>query len=209
MPHRNFRQDRHAHVRRAKLTEQLIAPALRNGGADPGGEPGALLQAPAGPRHPRGGERGASTPGGHRSQRTARPGSARDRFRPSIADHQPRASSSRKSSLASISFRQSAGGLECVVAIDDRMRRPCAFAMRRARRAAHSCKHLGPKHQFAAGDDRLGRSRVGGALPGRASGHHRDLRRRRVPKRSSPSSGRKPPPPRRSTSATASTTPRR
>ena len=36
--------------------------------------------------------------------------------------------------------------------------------------------HLGPKHQFAARDDRVGRSRVGGALPRRAGGHHRNLR---------------------------------
>ncbi len=42
-----------------KLTEQLIAPGFAQaGGADSRGESGALLQASAGPSHPRGGEGG-------------------------------------------------------------------------------------------------------------------------------------------------------
>ena len=67
-------------------------PWLRaTGGADPRGESGALLQASAGPSDPRGGDGGcAPAPGGHGGERTARPGPARNRVRPSAADHEPR-----------------------------------------------------------------------------------------------------------------------
>ena len=74
-----------------KLTEQLIAPGFaQKEGTDPRGECGALLETSAGARHSCGGEGGRdSAPGGHRGERGARPGAARNRFRPPGANHQP------------------------------------------------------------------------------------------------------------------------
>ena len=42
-------------------------------------------------------EDGIRTPGGHRSERTARPGTPRNRFQPSIADHEPQQAHGAKS----------------------------------------------------------------------------------------------------------------
>ena len=68
VPDRDFRQDRDAHLWRAKADRTTHRPWLRaEGSADPRGEPGALLEASAGASHSRRGEGGRdSASGGHR-----------------------------------------------------------------------------------------------------------------------------------------------
>jgi cation transport ATPase len=133
-----------------KLTEQLIAPGFaQQGSADPCGESGALLQASAGPSHPRGGEGGcAPAPGGHGGERTVRRRPARNRFR------SPVQITSRSQFRAQQVVRDDqlppvAGGLECVVVIDQRY--AAVFRFRDAPRAESRSfvSHLGPKHHFA------------------------------------------------------------
>ena len=123
-----------------KLTEQLIAPGFaQTRSFDPGGEPGALLQASAGPGHPRRG-RGGGDPasGSHGGERTAGPGAAWNRLRPSGADHKPRqARGAEARGLRSASRRSpvdSSAWWPSTIATPP----PCAFVMRPARRAAHS-----------------------------------------------------------------------
>ena len=59
--HRDFRQDRDAHLWRAEADRTTHRPRLRaKGSADPRGESGALLEASAGARHSRGGEGGCA-----------------------------------------------------------------------------------------------------------------------------------------------------
>ena len=148
-PDRDFRQDRDAHLWRAKADGAAHRPWLcATGGADPRGESGALLQASAGPSHPRGGEGGcAPAPGGHGGERTARPGAARNRFRPSIADHEPRQARGAKLAGAD-QLPPVGGGLECVVAIDQRYAAALRFRDAPRAESLSFVKHLGPKHQF-------------------------------------------------------------
>ena len=97
--HRDFRQDRNAHLWRAEADRTTHRPGLRaKGGADSRGESGALLETSAGACHSRGGEGSKnSTPGGHRSGRAAGSGTARHRFQTSVAHHQPQQTDRAKS----------------------------------------------------------------------------------------------------------------
>ena len=123
-----------------KLTEQLIAPGFdAEGSADPRGESGTLLETSAGASHPRGGEGSRdSAPRGHRGERAAGPGTARNRLRPSVANHQPQQADRAKCSRAPINFRRSPADLSAWWQLTSATRRPCAFGMRRARRAVPS-----------------------------------------------------------------------
>ena len=193
------------------LTEQLIAAGLRaRRRADARGESGALLEASAGPRDPRGGDGGAGSSFRRPRRSASRPaqGLRGDRRRPSGADHQPRQADRRSESPGVDQLPAVAGGLECVVAIDDRY--AAALRFRDAPRAESRSfvQHLGPKHQFqrvmiVSGDresevrylaEQVGITEIHAQQsPGREA-RHRPRRR--------------PPPRRRSTWATASTTPR-
>ena len=193
-----------------KLTEQIIAPGF---------EQNEVLTLVASlerySKHPlarailaAAKEGGIQLPEATEVSEAARPRIARYRFRSSIADHEPQASSSRKRSRATDQLPPVAGGLECVVAIDNRY--AAALRFRDAPRAESRSfvKHLGPKHQFQRRDDRVGRSRIGGSLPGRASRASPRSTLRKVPKKNWRSSARKRPGRKRSTWATASMTPR-
>ena len=84
LPHRDFRQDRDADLRRAEADRTTDRTRLRaKGSANARGESGALLEASAGARHSRCGEGGGHcAAGGHRSRRAAGSRFARHRFRP-------------------------------------------------------------------------------------------------------------------------------
>jgi P-type E1-E2 ATPase len=69
-----------------------------------------------------------------------------------------------------------AGGLECVVVIDQHYAADLRFRDAPRAESRSFISHLGPKHHFRACVDRVGRPRVGGALSRRASRHHGNLR---------------------------------
>ena len=123
-----------------KLTEQLIAPGFA--------QPEVLTLVASLERyskHPLArailacGERGsARAPGGHGGERTARPGTARNRFRPSVADHEPQQARGARDLLAPISSHRSAADSSAWWQSTIATRRPCAFVMRPERRAVPS-----------------------------------------------------------------------
>jgi len=133
-----------------KLTEQLIAPGFAQKEVlTARREPGTLLETSAGARHPRGGEDGIAR--ASRSHGGERTNLASDCAEPFLGRQcRLRAVANSGAELAGADQLPPVPvGLECVVAIDQRYRRPCAFAMRRGRESRSFVNHLGPKHHFA------------------------------------------------------------
>ncbi len=135
-----------------KLTEVIPAAGLRGSrGARAGRQPGALLEAPAGASVlDRGrGSGGAALAGGQpRSASGPGEGLRGNGRRPDDPGHQPQEAGRRSSPSWRSELPPRAGGLECVVLIDDRYAATFRFRDQPRAEGASFIHHLGPKHHF-------------------------------------------------------------
>ncbi len=149
LPHRDFRQNRHADVRRTEADgTDCRARFQPKTGAHRGRQPGAILETSAGARH-----FGCSKEAGielpQSTEVSEPPGQG---LRGTISGHQVLVTSRGSLIAQNDCWRGRAPAhrwrIECVVAIDDRYAATLRFRDAPRADSRSFVKHLGPKHQF-------------------------------------------------------------